>query len=76
MFCLHICLCEIVGAPETRVTGSYELPCGGWELNPAPLEEQPLLLTSESSLQPEKDCLFFKIALLSCLKVVDDFLTV
>ena len=23
-----------------------------WELNPGPLEEQPVLLTSESSLQP------------------------
>jgi len=29
-----------------------EPPCGGWELNSGPLEDQPVLLTSEPSLQP------------------------
>jgi hypothetical protein len=29
-----------------------EPPCGCWELNPGPLEEQPVLLTPEPSLQP------------------------
>ena len=40
-----------------------EPPCGCWELNPGPLEEQPVLLTAEPSLQPlplyftkRKDC--------------------
>jgi hypothetical protein len=28
------------------------LPCGCWELNLGPLEEQSVLLTSEPSLQP------------------------
>jgi hypothetical protein len=28
------------------VTDGYELPCGCQELNPGPLEEQPVLLTS------------------------------
>ena len=28
-------------------------PCGCWELNSEPLEEQPVLLTTEPSLQPE-----------------------
>jgi hypothetical protein len=35
---------------ETGVNGSYELPCGCWELNPGPLEKQLVLLTSETSL--------------------------
>jgi hypothetical protein len=32
--------------------GGCEPPCGGWELNSRPLEEQPVLLTAEPSLQP------------------------
>ena len=32
---------------------SYELPCGCWEVNPGPLEEQPVFLTTEQSLQPQ-----------------------
>lgn len=31
MFCLHANM--YVRSPETGVTGSYELPCGRWELN-------------------------------------------
>ena len=34
------------------ITDGYEPPCGGWDLNSGPLEEQSVLLTSESSLQP------------------------
>ena len=30
----------------------FEPPCGCWELNSRPLEEKPVLLTSEPSLQP------------------------
>jgi hypothetical protein len=33
-------------------TDSCELPCGCWELNSGPLEEQSVLLTTEPSLQP------------------------
>ena len=40
-------------SPATGVTDSCELPCGYWELNPGPLEEQPVLLTTEPSPQPE-----------------------
>lgn len=36
----------------TVITDGFELPCGCWELKPGPLEEQPLLLTTEPSLQP------------------------
>ena len=30
-----------------------EPPCGYWELNSGPLEEQAVLLTTEPSLQPQ-----------------------
>ena len=51
MFRLH----EGVGYPGTRVTDSCELLCRDWELSLGPLEEQPVLLTAEPSLQ----CLVF-----------------
>ena len=34
------------------ITGSCELPCECWDLNPGPLEEQQVLFTSEPQLQP------------------------
>jgi hypothetical protein len=34
------------------ITDGYEPPCGCWELNSGPLEEQQSLFTSDSSLQP------------------------
>lgn len=37
-----------------EVANGCELPCGFWELNPAPLEELSVLLTAEPSLQPPK----------------------
>ena len=55
---LHTCV-QYLQRPEegirslgTGVTGGCELPCGCWELNPGPLEEQPVLVTTEPSLQP------------------------
>ena len=47
-----IYLYEGVGSPGTRVTDSCKLPCGCWELNTGPLEEQPALLNAEPFLQP------------------------
>ena len=38
--------------PRTGITDSCELTGGYWELNPGPLELQPVLLTTEPSLQP------------------------
>ena len=38
-------------APDFSTDGC-EPPCGCWELNSGPLEEQPVLLTAEPSLQP------------------------
>jgi hypothetical protein len=34
------------------ITDGCEPPCGCWELNSGPLEEQSVLLTPEPSLQP------------------------
>ena len=34
------------------ITEGCKPPCGCWELNSGPLEEQPVLLTAEPSLQP------------------------
>jgi hypothetical protein len=58
---------------DLRVTDSCELPCGCWELNQRPPEEQSVLLTAESSLQPP-DMIFQRTAIvpgfnfpLSCL---------
>ena len=45
-------LCEGAESPETVIADSYEPPCGCWEMNTGPLEEQPVLLTTEPSLQP------------------------
>ena len=37
--------------PRTGVAHSCELPCGCWELNLGPLEEQLVLLTDEPCVQ-------------------------
>ena len=43
-----------------RSSGRCDSPCGCWELNPGPLEEQPVLLTDNPSLsRPSKKKLFF-----------------
>jgi hypothetical protein len=49
---VHVCLCEGVRSPGTGVRNNCELSCGCWELYPGPLEEQPVFLTAEPSLQP------------------------
>ncbi|KAM7331959.1 hypothetical protein ACRRTK_008667 [Alexandromys fortis] len=38
------------------IVDGHEPPCGCWELNSGPLEEQPVLLTAEPSLQPLGFC--------------------
>ena len=40
-------------APDL-ITDGCEPPCGCWELNSGPLEEQAMLLTTEPSLEPLK----------------------
>lgn len=43
---------KVVRFPGNRIANSCEVPCGCWVLNPGPLEEQPVVLTTEPSLQP------------------------
>jgi hypothetical protein len=42
---------EDVRTPGTKITGVSQPPCGCWESNPEPLEDQLVLLTVEPSLQ-------------------------
>ena len=59
VFCLHVCVCtvcpqrsdESIRFPGTGVTDSCELPCGCWESNPGPLQEQSVRVTTENSLK-------------------------
>ena len=41
-----------VGSPRTGVTDGCEPPCGCWESYLGPVEEQPVSLVTEQSLQP------------------------
>ena len=58
--CLFVCLmymsalsAHIPCMPEEGIrSDGCEPPCGCWELNSGPLEEQPVLLTAKPSLQP------------------------
>ena len=50
--------------PPPRVTGGCVPSCGGWELNPGPLQEQQVLLTTKppvQSLLGGLNCLEFRI---------------
>jgi hypothetical protein len=41
------------------IKDGYEPPCGCWDLNSGPSEEQSVLLTAEPSLQPPRKISFF-----------------
>ena len=43
---------EGVGSPGTGITDGCEPPCGCWESNPGPLEEQPVLLPTADLSSP------------------------
>lgn len=43
---------EGVKHPGPGATDNCKAPCGCWELNPSPGEEQPVLTTPEPSFQP------------------------
>jgi hypothetical protein len=49
---------ECVGSSGTGITDGCELPCGSWELNPGPLEKQPVLLTLSDLSSPMNGYLF------------------
>lgn len=61
--CMHWYMCHMLawwnGSPGTGATDRCELPCGYQELNPGPLEEQQVLLTTEMSLQPKLLFIYF-----------------
>ncbi|KAL6069243.1 hypothetical protein STEG23_019702, partial [Scotinomys teguina] len=71
---------DSIGPPGAGVTDSCELPCGCWELNLDPLEEQPVLFTSEPSAAflssqlstlPELHCLSLNSRVGNLLVVVE-----
>ncbi|KAM7326927.1 hypothetical protein ACRRTK_013294 [Alexandromys fortis] len=49
---LSVCIATGQKRAPGIITDGCEPPCGCWELNSGPLEEQSVLLTSEPSLQP------------------------
>lgn len=59
--CIYVLLVHLVpgearrkcSSPRTEVTNGCELPGGGRDLNPRPLKEQSVLITSELPLYPE-----------------------
>lgn len=64
VFFLHVYVCTkyVLRAMEVRggcwipgVIHSCKLPCGFWESNLGPLEEQPVDLTAKCSLSPAHD---------------------
>ena len=62
MYLIILCICVHCSCLQTHqkrssdcIADGCESPCGSWELNSGPQEEQSVLLTVESSLQP---CLF------------------
>ena len=78
MYFVCLCVCELfvclvpveaIRSLGTGVTDSCEQPCGCWELNLGPLEEQEMLLTTEPSLQTQnlilkkilKNMFFYKL---------------
>jgi hypothetical protein len=56
------------------ITDGCEPPCGGWELNSGPLEEQLVLLSSEPSLQPHVSLVFLFCFVLFCFVFKCNFL--
>jgi hypothetical protein len=56
MWVYYRCLQTHQKRASDPITDGCEPPCGCWELNSGPLEEQSVLLTAEPSLQPH---LFF-----------------
>jgi hypothetical protein len=59
MSALSACTSACQKRVSDPITDGCESPCGCWELNSGTLEEQPVCLTVDPSLQPE--CSFFKI---------------
>ena len=72
LFYLFIIICKytVAGFRCTRKgQGGCEPPCGCWDLNSGPLEEQSVLLPTEPSRQPRND--FYKKPFISCWDMWD-----
>lgn len=52
---------EAVGSPETGFADGCEPTCACWKSNPGLLEEKPVLLTSDLSLQGKKKFSLFNL---------------
>jgi hypothetical protein len=52
MYVRSLCLQTLQKRASDPITDGCEPPCGCWELNSGPLEEQSVLLATEPSLQP------------------------
>jgi hypothetical protein len=65
IYLFHVCEYTVAVFRRTRgrhripMTDGCEPPCGCWELNLGPLEEQSVLLITEPSLQPQGALFFF-----------------
>lgn len=44
---------EGIGSPGIEVTQGRELPCGSWEKDLGPVQEQSMILSVEASLQQQ-----------------------
>lgn len=55
--------------PGTGVTDSCNRPWRCWGLNLVPLKEQPVILTTESSLQPQTSCLNLRLEYLDGMEI-------
>ena len=51
---MHVCVMMAELLELELQIDSCELPCGCWELNSGPLEEQSEFLTTEPFLQPQE----------------------
>lgn len=55
VYALFVCSAQeasrVCHSPWTLSADGYELPCGFWESNPGPLEDQPVPLITNSSLR-------------------------
>ena len=61
LMCVPMKTIQDVISPETGVSDSCET-CGCWELNPGPLEEQPVLVRVEP-FQPPQEVKFCDVLL-------------
>jgi hypothetical protein len=73
IFILGALVFEGVTFPGTGVADINEPPCGCWEMNSGLLEEQPVLLTTEPSLQP--DTLFSMSIFSPCFRSISNVST-